>query len=163
MDGKGKLMRTESVQVRERSQEDPIQAWALVALMPVPMLLTVLAALTSIPSLDRGASLDFAVNLAQRVETFGLPAGLLMMLSVALAVWAYRRQRSFEARGAAAWATFVFLLGPLGVAAYLLHRSWPVQTDCERCGRPTPRNRGACLVCEQPFSSPEMVGVEIFA
>jgi hypothetical protein len=163
VDPEGKQLRAASVQLRERNQEDPLQAWALVSLLPVPALLAMLAVVTSVPSWNAGASADFAVNFAERVQAFWLPMTVLMVLSAMLALLAYRRHRRYESRGAGAWAVFVLLLGPLGLVAYLLHRSWPVRTACEHCGRPTPRNHSQCLACNQTFPAPELRGIEVFA
>jgi len=163
MSAEGKPLRTETVKLRERDQQDPLQAWMLFALLPFPLLMAVMGVVTSVPSWNNGISADFAVNFAERVQAFWLPMTVLMVLSAMLALLAYRRQRRYESRAAVAWAVFVLLLGPLGLVAYLLHRPWPVRTACEHCGRPMPRNRSQCLGCEQTFPAPELRGIEVFA
>jgi hypothetical protein len=92
-------------------------------------------------------------------------SGMLLACSIAAAgaVVAYRRQRRYDGGSAAAWATFVFLLGPAGLLGYLLHRQWPARASCEHCGKLVPRNRSTCLACAAEFSPPAMKGVEVFA
>lgn len=163
MSAEGKPLRTATVTLREREQQDPMQAWMLFALLPFPLLMAVLAVVTSMPGWNNGVAADFAVNFAERVQQFWAPMSVLMLISAVLAVVAYRRQRSYEGRGSAVWAVFVVLLGPWALVAYLVHRAWPVRTACEHCGRSTPRNRAECLACAEPFPAPELRGIEVFA
>src|SRR5690606_19336232 len=104
MSAEGKPLRTETVKLRERDQQDPLQAWILFALLPFPFLMAVMGVVTSVPSWNNGISADFAVNFAERAQQFWAPMAVLVLLSTALAIWTYRRQRRYERRGAAAWA-----------------------------------------------------------
>ncbi|HVU90454.1 MAG TPA: hypothetical protein VHD36_24225 [Pirellulales bacterium] len=88
---------------------------------------------------------------------------LLCLISAALAVLAFRRQRRYEPRTAPAWAVFVFLLGPAGLLGYLAHRRWPALDDCAACGARVPRNRENCRSCQAEFPAPALLGGEVFA
>jgi hypothetical protein len=91
------------------------------------------------------------------------PLAALCLLSLALAIWTFRRQSGFSRHGAVAWAMFVFIWGVPGIVAYLLHRHWPASETCEKCGKLSPRDRDACLHCGTAFPPPAMKEIEIFA
>lgn len=87
----------------------------------------------------------------------------ICLLSMALAVVAYRRHRRYENHGAAFWAIFVFLLGPAGYFGYLVHRRWPARETCSACGKRVPCDRETCLNCRTEFPTPALIGGEVFA
>jgi hypothetical protein len=88
---------------------------------------------------------------------------LVCLLSVVLAVYAFRHQRRYEPRTAFAWAVFVFLLGPAGLLGYLAHRRWPTLDECTACHARVPRNREYCQACQAEFPAPALLGGEVFA
>lgn len=88
---------------------------------------------------------------------------LVLIISVAGAVAAYRRQRRFGLPGAIGWAIFVFVFGVAGWIAYRLHRAWPPLEDCPACDQPAPRDREQCTECGAEFPLPELKGTEVFA
>src|SRR5262245_10066375 len=106
---------------------------------------------------------DFITELYSSLPHF-LPALLAIgVVSAALATWCYKRHRRYSEHGAAAWAGFVFVMGPPGLIGYLLHRHWPMIERCQNCGKDSPRDRDACLHCGTEFPTPAMKGIEIFA
>lgn len=99
----------------------------------------------------------------RRALAYGWPA-LLTVAAIGglMAAWVYRRQRRDAHWGAVAWAIFVFLLGPFGLAGYWLHRNWPTRVACIQCGQRAPRDRGACVHCGSEFPAPAPLGTEVF-
>ncbi len=159
----GKELRHVVADVFPRRPEQPWQDWVFLGILNVPGLYAIVMPVAAYFEVNRGAAPDMTTAFAQLLSRFWAPYTLLVLICLALAVRTYRRHARYESRGAAAWAIFVLLTGPFGLAAYLLHRPWPVRTACEHCGRPTPRNRSQCLVCAEPFPAPERRGIEIFA
>ncbi len=84
-----------------------------------------------------------------------------ILLGAALAVWVRRRQRQLGLDYADLWAGFVLILGPAGLFAYLVHRSWPVLEACPACGVNVPRDRETCLHCGAEFPGPAALSTEI--
>jgi hypothetical protein len=158
----GNVLRSASIDIYQRPAEGG-DFWMITVIVPVPGLIAAFAPFDALNKVESGEAPDMRTALLELIRRFAVPYALLLVVSLALAIWTYRRHRRYESPGALAWAVFVLLLGPLGFVAYLVHRSWPVRTACEHCGRPSPRNRGACLACEQPFAAPELRGVEVFA
>jgi hypothetical protein len=152
IDLKGDVRRHERVTLYDRPKEKDRDAvsWIVTALVPMPLVLPSLAIL-------------FPPGFWEIFPSLWLPLLMLSVISLALAIYVYRRQRAIESTGALTWATFVFLLGPLGLAGYLLHRRWPAVASCEHCGKPVPRNRSTCLSCAEAFSPPPLKGIEVFA
>jgi hypothetical protein len=110
-----------------------------------------------------GRYADFSTALAASLAE-AWPAYLtLLVLSVVLAIWCYRRQRRYSSAGALAWSLFVLLAGPAGVVGYLTHRIWPARTPCPECHTPAPRDLQECLTCGEEFPAPEPLGIEIIA
>ncbi len=159
----GKELRHMVADVFPPRPKRPWEDWVFLGIVNVPVLYTVVWPVAAYFEVNRGAAPDMTTAFAQLLSRFWAPYTLLVLICLALAVRTYRRHARYESRGAAAWAIFVLLTGPFGMAAYLLHREWPVRTACEHCGRPTPRNRSQCLVCAEPFPAPERRGIEIFA
>jgi hypothetical protein len=130
---------------------------------PTPMIMTML---TFIVATDRSSSGEYEAYGPAMTATLAdfWPAMLLTALvSLALAILAYRRQRRYSLSHPLPWAIFVFLLGVPGYLAYRFHRTWPVLEDCPRCGEATPRDRERCSDCGAAFPPPELKGLEIFA
>lgn len=163
MGADGTVLRTASVEIFQRPQERASESWMLTLIVPVPALIAAFSPLDAYSKVQNGEQPNVRTALLELVRRFWAPYTVLVLLSVGLAVWTYRRHRRYETRGTLAWAVFVLLLGPLGLVAYLVHWQWPVRTACEHCGKATPRNRGECLACEQPFPAPELRGIEVFA
>jgi hypothetical protein len=91
------------------------------------------------------------------------PLAALCVLSLALAIWTFRRQCKYSRHGAVAWAIFVLIWGVPGLVGYLLHRHWSASETCQNCGKSSPRDRDTCLHCGTAFPPPAMKGIEIFA
>lgn len=53
--------------------------------------------------------------------------------------------------------------GPAVLLGYPAHRGWAARLDCPACGRPTPRDRDACIECGASFPQPAPKGIEVFA
>ncbi len=108
----------------------------------------------------------------------GYPAGLaallkntwpafsaVLVLSLILAVMAWRRSRAFGFSGheQIAWVLFVLLFGLPAYAGFLLYRRWPIRLPCPKCHAKVPRDRWACAECGERFPDPSFKGIEIFA
>jgi|GEM_PF-2326630 len=159
----GNVLRSASIDIYERPEERDGDFWMITVIVPVPGLIAAFTPFDALNKVESGDAPDMEAALIELIRRFAVPYALLLVVSLALAIWTYRRHRRYESQGAGAWAVFVLLLGPLGLVAYLLHRSWPVRTACEHCGRPTPRNHSQCLACNQTFPAPELRGIEVFA
>lgn len=102
------------------------------------------------------------------VESWRLNApafAVVMIVSLVLAVWTFRRETAWVAapRERILWTLFVFILGVPGVAGYLLRRPWPYRAACPECGAPAPRDDKRCRRCDAPFPEPELKRIEVFA
>jgi hypothetical protein len=137
--------------------------WMAVAMIPLPLPLTVIPLISAIAFTWNGTEPSSFTELADLFAEFWLPYVVLLVVSLLLAIYAYRHQRSYDPRSARAWAMFVFLLGPAGLLGYLLHRQWPARSACSQCGKWVPRDRATCLACREEFSVPAMKGIEVFA
>lgn len=92
-----------------------------------------------------------------------LPAGVvLVVVSAALAVLAYRRQRKYHLPWAGVWAVFVFLGGIPGFLACRFHRNWATCEACPACSQVVPRDRAACARCGIEFPAPAPKGIEVY-
>jgi hypothetical protein len=98
-----------------------------------------------------------------RLANFQLPMLAACCVSALVAIYFYRRHKLKAGRGALAWAIFIFIWGLPGIVGYLMHRNWPTTEICQKCGKPSPRDRNACLHCTTAFPAPAMKGIEIFA
>ncbi len=87
------------------------------------------------------------------------------MLSLILAVMAWRRSRAFgfPRNEQITWAAFVLLFGLPAYAGFRLYRRWPTRLPCPDCHVRVPRDRGACVECGKRFPDPGLKGIEIFA
>ncbi|MBL9123111.1 MAG: hypothetical protein JNG90_05725, partial [Planctomycetaceae bacterium] len=110
-----------------------------------------------------GKPLDRSERIRQTLAVGWAPLVAVTLLSTALALWVYRRQRRLREPGAAAWSGLVFVFGIFGWAAYLLHRNWPARERCPQCGQEVPRNHTACVACRAPFAPPSPLGIELYA
>ncbi len=146
-----------------RTADDPNMKWFVTTLTPVPLALSFGAVKSATERVRSGASRDFLTAYRDIANRYWLAFTLLSLISLGLAVYAFRHQKQFDSASAIAWAVFVFLLGPAGLLGYLLHRQWPTRTACSQCGKWVPRDRSACLACREEFSSPALLGIEIFA
>jgi hypothetical protein len=159
----GKELKQRVVQIRDPSTSSPFEAWLLNGLIPVPLALGVISVIAAVIQVRNGQVPDFAMAYAELIARFWLPCTLVLVVSLILAIWVYRRHGRYKSRDAATWAVLVLLLGPLGLVGYLLHRQWPARTTCEHCGKLMPRNRSTCMACVAEFLPPAMKGVEVFA
>ncbi len=94
----------------------------------------------------------------------GWPPFLTLGIISAVLTWlttCWHRKYSRPHTGA--WATFVFLLGAPGFAAYWAYHMRPPLEPCPDCGDKIPRNRDACAHCQQPLPEPRLLGTEVFA
>ncbi|HEX5442671.1 MAG TPA: hypothetical protein VFW87_02530 [Pirellulales bacterium] len=135
------------------------QVWTDAPVIPMPAVLTALF-YAAAPEV-RGP--EFSSTFAKTVAVFWPALLIVYVLSAALALLAYRRQRRYELPWAGAWAVFVLLLGLPGWLAYRWHRHWPTLAPCAECHRPAPRDREACAACGALFAPPPPTGAEMFA
>lgn len=159
----GKELKQRVVQISDPPTPAPYEAWLLNGLIPVPLGQGVISVFASIREVRIGRAPDLTTAYRELVARFWLPCSLVLAVALILAIWVYRRHGRYESRGAAAWAVFVLLLGPLGLAGYLIHRQWPARENCEHCGRPAPRDRSTCAHCAGAFPSAALKGMEVFA
>ncbi len=158
----GHVLQERSVRLRSFAQPKP-RAWAQVTAVPVPM-----AVALNIFMGDPLNELDGTVRRAhvQVVSAswhrYRGPFLALCLLSIALAVWCFRRHRRYAQAGAWAWSLFVLLLGVPGLIGYLLHRHWPIREPCPACGRRAVMERETCQHCSAPFPTPSLQGIEVF-
>ena len=102
-------------------------------------------------------------TLAQSLLESAWPSLLaVLLLGLALSFSAWRRARTFGLPGTdqVAWAIFVFLFGLAGFVGFLLHRRWPLRTECPHCHARVPRDRPACARCKLPFPGQAQQGIE---
>lgn len=102
-------------------------------------------------------------SLRESLPMIWLGTLLLLLISAALAVCCFRRQKQLHLGAAWGWAIFVLLIGIPGYLAYRFHRPWPTVDHCPRCHAATPVRTGGCANCEAEFPAPEQTGVEVFA
>ncbi len=159
----GKVLRSANVDIYQRPVEGDGDSWMITMIVPVPGLIAAFTPFDALNKVRNDEAPDMQTALQELIRRFAIPYALLLVVSLALAIWTYRRHRRYETDGAAAWAVFVLLLGPLGLVAYLVHRCWPPSTACEHCGCSVPRNRAACTQCREEFPAPAMRGIEVFA
>jgi len=95
----------------------------------------------------------------------GLALLVVLALSAALAIVAWRRSRAFglPKRDQAAWAVFVLVFGVAAYVGLLLYRRWPIRLPCPTCHAEAPRDRVACAGCGTTFPDPPLKGIELFA
>jgi hypothetical protein len=106
---------------------------------------------------------DYVSALRQTWGIAWLPFVVVLVVSLP-AVWIVRRwQRQYRRPNTAAWSILVFLLGPLGLAAYRIEHRRAKLERCGECGHVVPRDRETCAACHSPFPAPPLVGTEIFA
>jgi hypothetical protein len=139
-------------------------AWTAATIAPSPAVLAV--TFYELIAVIRDPILPPADVAARRAEIWNAtwpPLLVVSVLSASAALIAYRRQKRYAARGAIAWAIFVFITGPAGLLGYLWHRRWPVVERCASCHARAPRDRGDCLRCHTEFPAPKQLGCEVFA
>ena len=138
--------------------------WVAAAVVPQTFIMTFISCLIEPwQAVERAYQPDFPTALAQSITNGWTAMLAVYVLSLGLAVLAYRRQARFALPGPVAWALFVFLFGLPGWMAYRWHRHWPVLEACSECRQPAPRDRETCAACGQLFAPPPLVGTEIFA
>jgi len=91
--------------------------------------------------------------------------GLLISLAITGGAvwWCIKRQRQYAAGWTRTWVVSVSLLGLPAFLGYLLHRCWPVRTECPACHELAPRDRLSCSACDADFPEPAAAGIEVFA
>jgi hypothetical protein len=87
---------------------------------------------------------------------------IVASLGSALIALALARRSALERRRAQLWATFGFILGPLGVLLMLSLLDRPMRERCPACGRQRVVTRVQCEQCGAPFAPPAPDGTEIF-
>jgi hypothetical protein len=160
----GQVLRHEVVDIWKRPEPDgSAPYWVVSAVMPVPLLLAAITLTDAFAHRHAHPPIEAAQRLSESMSHAWLPFLLVAMVCLALAVYTYRRQRTYDGSTSWAWAVFVFLLGPLGLAGYLLARQWPPMISCEVCGKPVPRDRATCRHCAEAFPPAPRKEIEVFA
>lgn len=137
--------------------------WLMPVFMPVPAF-WISAATFAEPTRDQvTGEVPSGPWLMHNLREYWPALLILVAVSSILAAWCYRRQVRFGQPWPVAWALLVLLLGPPGLAGYLLHRRWPPRLPCKRCEVSVPRDRNSCLACAEAFEPPPPLGVEVFA
>jgi hypothetical protein len=138
--------------------------WFVLCILPSPALSAIeLLLLTPLAPNNGNWFSNYTQAFARLTPDYWLPLIAVSVASVFLAIWCYRRHQRLSQRDAAAWATFVFVMGLPGLVGYLLLCRWPASERCQHCGKTSPRDRDACLHCGTPFPPPAPKGIEIFA
>jgi hypothetical protein len=106
---------------------------------------------------------DFASGLLMTL-TAAWPPMLIVLTVAALLAWhVSRRHRKYFFPHAGVWAAFVFLFGPVGLAAYWLEHRRQKCEPCGQCGTIVPRDHDACAACGTLFPEPALLGTEILS
>ena len=142
------------------SPSKTLQAFVASIAVPAPVLLFVVDLMMAIDE-ARGRSDVIAALL----RSSGPSLGVVLALSSALAVMAWRRGRAFgfPKPDQVAWAIFVLLFGLPAYAGFLLHRRWPSRLPCPNCNTQSAREYATCTECGTRFPNPALKGIEIFA
>ena len=90
---------------------------------------------------------------------------VVIVLSLIMAIMAWRRSRSFglSKRAQVAWTVIVLFFGLPACVGFLIYRRWPIRQPCPYCHAQTPHDRPACAECGMRFPNPSLKGIEIFA
>lgn len=166
LDESGEVKREQHVQLasyHSMLNTPAVTAWVLALSAPATLGSALGTFGLSMINLESRQSDTFAAALSSAIAQTWPTIVVVVALSLALAVAAYRRQRRYALPYAALWAVFVFLMGVPGYLAYRLHRAWPVLEDCPRCGELAPRDRDRCSDCGATFPPPPLKGLEVFA
>ncbi len=161
----GAIQREERVELQ--GSVPPLESrefWAMSALMPEP--LGWLGSIVGVEPFWRLQYYKANTYSAALRQTFALlwPMSVIVLIvSLASAWYAHRLHRQYFRPHSGVWATFVFLFGPPGLAAYWLEHRRAKLEPCGECGANVPRDREACAACATPFPAPPLVGTEIFA
>ena len=156
--------RRRDVRMQMGSTQELSAATIISLCIPSPLAATTVGGLVMPASLvESGAEPNFRTALFRSLREWWPLLALLYLLSGALAVLVYRRQRQYAFSAPLLWALFVFAGGPLAYVAYLAHRTWPARKPCPNCDQPAPQDRDRCAECAAPFPSPRRKGIEVFA
>jgi hypothetical protein len=129
--------------------------------LPSPAILLAVPALAAGP--DRPAG--YAERFTKEFRRFAPFLAAVLLLSLGLAAWAWKRSGAFglSRRERIAWTAFTAVFGLPALVGIWLHRTWPAREPCPHCHATVPRDRVACAACETPFPAPAPKGTEIFA
>ncbi|HEX5105496.1 MAG TPA: hypothetical protein VFV87_16875 [Pirellulaceae bacterium] len=152
-----------AINAPSRTSDDATVAALSAVAAPAFVWQIVMAAMLAWQKLALGQATSTSNAVGQALAVCAPGMAIVLALSLAGAVAAYRRQRRFGLGGAIGWAVMVFIFGIPGWIAYRLHRTWPVLEECPACDQSSPRDRDACLECGATFPPPELKGVEVFA
>jgi len=164
LDRTGQINDERVISIQTRMGASTAEAfWGGVLIVPLPALLYGFAMCLPLGDHEPGAPWSYASALVKIAAEIWPPLLLITAISLALAILAYRRQKSFGLPGAAAWAVFCFVLGVPGWIAYRFLWPWPPVGACPSCEHQTPLDRSACLDCGRTFPPPRLTGAEVFA
>jgi hypothetical protein len=119
-----------------RFEEIPLQRSAYIAVsdaarfsapvlgIPAPLVSTFLPAVF----IAWEYSLPFVAALSKAFEMVWPAILTTFVVSAGFTWWAARRQRNLGLPPSIPWLAFIFLLGPAGFIAWLVHRRWPIRT-----------------------------------
>ncbi len=111
-----------------------------------PVIATTLSAIFSDPPVDYASlALSFAATLVSMVIG-----------------WRLARRYNFSTGARLGWTLFIFLVGFVGLLAFLCIQEWPAREPCPQCKKLRAVDRECCEHCDSPFPPPEKNGTEIF-
>jgi hypothetical protein len=88
--------------------------------------------------------------------------GLALGVVCAVIGWRLARRHNYSTGACFGWTVFIFLLGVVGLLAFLCVQEWAAREECPHCKKLRAVDREACEHCNSPFSPPEKNGTEIF-
>lgn len=166
IDSSGNILREKNVQLAGYDQQTSPHkmAWGMALVVPVSAM-WILGCMIGAPLnlMQANVAADFSAAFAKTIDIAWPPLLAILLLSLILAAIAWRWHRQTYRAHAGLWATFVFLFGPAGLAAYALYwRPSPVD-QCQACGKEVPRDRPHCPACQTAWPAPASIDTEIFA
>jgi hypothetical protein len=118
----------------------PLPEKALTALLPTP------------------AHVTFDRKIYEPWNLFGLAVGIVC----AVMGWRLARRHNYSTGARFGWTAFIFLLGVVGLLAFLCVQEWSEREECPNCKKLRAVDRETCEHCGSPFAPPEKNGTEIF-
>jgi hypothetical protein len=166
IDGKGNILRRKDYSLQRGDFAGRLQFWpwnTALAIPAPPAMAAVSIVLAPQLLLALGEEPTYLSALGKSCRQFWPALLVVLLLSAALAVYCFRRQRRYYQPYSGAWFVFVLLTGLPGLVGYLFHRRWPVLENCPACGHAVPRDRETCAKCGAAFPQPAPKGCEVFA
>ncbi|MEX2171392.1 MAG: hypothetical protein WD851_18880 [Pirellulales bacterium] len=165
IDSLGKELQKERVQLAGYAPQNPRTiAWGASAVAPIPLgWLIGVGGIGPAQYVQSNQAPNLAVALRRVVNEVWPPMVLVFLLGATCASITWSLHNRYFRPQPWPWVMLSFFLGPASLFAYWLHWRRPPRQRCESCGVVVPRDREACAACGAEFSTPALVGTEVFA